>query len=101
MATNHYIYGEVNSRTGLKHIFREIRQDVSHARSRPALTELYKRAGYLITLTNAPAWKKKFGREAGLYHQVAKEEFASTARRINSKAKQIGAEADYDEKWGK
>jgi len=101
MAKDNHIYGEVNSKTGLKTIFKDIRQDVASAKSRPALTELYKRAGYLITLTNAPAWKKKFGSEASQYRTVAKQEFASTARKINSKAKQIGAEANYDESWGK
>jgi phospholipid/cholesterol/gamma-HCH transport system ATP-binding protein len=40
-------------------VFREIRKDVDDAKSRPSLTELYKRAGYLITLTYAPSWDKK------------------------------------------
>jgi hypothetical protein len=56
MAQDTHIYEEVNSKTGLKRIFMEIRHDVKEAKSRPELTELYKRAGYLITLTHAPAW---------------------------------------------
>ena len=32
--------------------------------------------------------------------QVAKEECATTARKINHRATQIGTEADYDETWG-
>ncbi len=55
MPQDTHIYGEVESQTGLKKIFREIRQDVEKAKSRPDLTELYKRAGYLITLTHAPS----------------------------------------------
>jgi hypothetical protein len=90
----------VNSKTGLKQVFRQIRLDVEQAKARPGLTELYKRAGYLITLTHAPSWEEKFGPKAAGLRQAAKDEFASTARKINRRAKQIGTEADYDEKWG-
>src|SRR5579859_8049406 len=101
MAQDRHIYVQVNSQTGLKRVFREIRKDVSAAKSRPALSELYKRAGYLITLTHAPAWRKKFGGEAAGMRRVAKDEFSSTARKINQRAESIGAKADYDEKWGR
>ena len=101
MAEDRHIYGEVNSKTGMKRIFMDIRHDVENARSRPTLTELYKRAGYLITLTHAPSWEEKFGRKAASMRQVGKEEFRKTARKINRRAEQIGTEADYDEKWGK
>ncbi|HVU11989.1 MAG TPA: hypothetical protein VHD90_11965 [Phototrophicaceae bacterium] len=100
MAHDTHIYGEVNSKTGLKTIFKEIRADVEKARSRPDLTELYRRAGYLITLTHAPSWEEKFGKEASDYRQVATDEFATTARKINARAKAIGTDADYDESWG-
>ena len=92
-----HIYGEVESKTGLTKIFREIRQDVEKAKSRSDLTELYKRAGYLITLTYAPSWVTKFGKEAAQLRKVAKEEFGTTARKINSRAREIGSDADYDE----
>jgi hypothetical protein len=101
MAQDTHIYGEVNSKTGLKKVFNEIRHDVEKAKSRPDLTELYRRAGYLITLTHAPSWEEKFGREAPQYRKVAKDEFGTTARKINRRAKAIGAEADYDETWGR
>jgi hypothetical protein len=100
MAHDTHIYAEVHSKTGLKHIFTEIRQDVDKAKSRPDLTELYKRAGYLITLTHAPSWEEKFGREASQLRDVAKSEFGTTARKINRRAKTLGTDADYDEKWG-
>jgi hypothetical protein len=100
MAHDTHIYGEVTSKTSLKKIFQEIRRDVDEAKSRPTLTELYKRAGYLITLTHAPAWEEKFGKEVAALRKVAKEEFATTARKINHRAAQIGTEADYDETWG-
>jgi hypothetical protein len=100
MTTDRHIYGEVHSKTGMKRIFTDIRHDIDHAKSRPALTELYKRAGYLITLTHAPSWEEKFGREAAGLRRVGEEEFCKTARKINRRAAQIGTEADYDEKWG-
>src|SRR5438552_11487086 len=95
-----HVYGEVNSKSDLKKIFTEIRQDVEKAKDRPGLTELYKRAGYLVTLTHAPSWEEKFGKEATQLRGAAKEEFATTARKINRKAKDIGTDADYDESWG-
>src|SRR5947208_16009249 len=100
MAHDTHVYGEVNSQTGLKRVFRDIRHDIDTAKSRPSLTELYKRAGYLITLTHAPSWEEKWGAKAPKLRGLAKKEFATTARKINRKAQQIGAEPDYDEKWG-
>jgi hypothetical protein len=84
----------------MRRIFTDIRRDVGHARSRPGLTELYKRAGYLITLTYAPSWDERFGRKAASLRRVGKEEFRKTAKRINRRAAQIGTDADFDEKWG-
>src|SRR5437868_7646070 len=100
MAEDRHIYGEVNSKTGMKRVFTDIRRDVESARSRPALTELYKRAGYLITLTHAPSWEEKFGRGAASLRKVGAEEFRKTAKKINSRAAHLGTAADYDEKWG-
>lgn len=100
MARDTHIYGEVDNKTDLKKVFSEIRQDVENSKSRSELTELYRRAGYLITLTNASSWEKKFGAEIDDIREVAEEEFARTARKINSQAEQVGTEADYDEKWG-
>jgi hypothetical protein len=100
MAHDTHIYGEVTSKTSLKKIFQEIRHDIDEAKSRPTLTELYKRAGYLITLTHAPAWEEKFGKEVAALRKIAQEEFTTTARKINHRATQIGTEADYDGTWG-
>jgi hypothetical protein len=100
MTEKQHIYGEVNSKTGLKQIFLDIRHDVANAKSRPALTELYKRAGYLITLTHAPSWQEKFGKDVRTLRKVGEEEFRKTAHKINNRAKQIGTEADFDEHWG-
>ena len=100
MAGDRHIYGEVNNKTDMKKVFAEIRRDIDNAKSRPALTELYKRAGYLITLTHAPSWKEKFGRDAAALREVGEEEFRKTAKKINRRAVQVGTEADFDDKWG-
>ncbi len=100
MAATRQIYGEVNNKADLKRVFSEIRRDVQEAKSRPALTELYKRAGYLITLTHAPSWHEKFGKEADELRARGEDEFKKTAHAINRRAAAIGTEADYDEKWG-
>jgi hypothetical protein len=100
MAKDRHIYGEVEDKTDLKEVFSEIREDVEKADSRPELTELYRRAGYLITLTNASSWEKKFGDEIDDIRDTAEEEFTKTARVINSRAEVIGTDANYDEKWG-
>lgn len=95
-----HIYGTVDSKSDLDRVFREIRKDVEEAKSRPGLTELYKRAGYLITLTYAPSWDKKFGDKAEALREEALKEFKTTAHKINSRAKAIGTDADYDDTWG-
>src|SRR5690349_1661797 len=96
-----HVYGKVDSEADMKERFSDIRKDVDHANSKPALTELYKRAGYLITLTHAPSWKEKLGRDASALREIGKDEFRKTAKEINHRAKQIGIDSDYDETWGK
>jgi hypothetical protein len=100
LMTQRHIYGEVESKTDLREVFSSIREDVDNADSRELLTELYKRAGYLITLTYAPSWKEKFGKEAENLRRAAQREFTTTARKINRRAKAIGTGADYDDTWG-
>jgi hypothetical protein len=100
MAKDRHIYGEVDNKTDLKEVFSEIREDVEKAGSRPELTELYRRAGYLITLTDAPAWEKKFDEDIDEIREAAEEEFAKTARVINRRAEAVGTDANYDERWG-
>ena|ERR1700678_3086270 len=100
MARSRDIYGPVENESDLRRVFREIREDVEQASSRPALTELHRRAGYLITLTYSPSWSEKLGGEVARLRRVAEEEFGETAHRINERANQIGTDADYSETWG-
>jgi hypothetical protein len=95
-----HVYGSVDNATDLRKISTEIRADVDKANSREDLTELFRRAGYLVTLTYSPAWQEKFGAKTGDLRHLADDEFATTARKINQRAKKIGVEADYDEHWG-
>jgi hypothetical protein len=94
-------YNEVKSNTNLKKAFQDIRRNVNHVSTRPALTELYKRAGDLITLTSEPDWQEKFGTKADVLRKTGQEEFRRTAKKINRRATEIGTEADYDEWWGR
>jgi len=55
MSADRHIYGQINNKSSMKRVFTDIRRDITDAKTRPALTELYKRAGYLITLTDAPS----------------------------------------------
>ncbi|HTM80445.1 hypothetical protein [Asticcacaulis sp.] len=94
-------YGHVDNKADIDRIFGEIRDDIKHAHDRERLTELYRRAGYLITLTYAPAWEKRFGETALALRKEAETDFRKTARLINARAGDIGERADYDEAWGK
>lgn len=94
----HLQHGEVN-KIDLRQAFRQIRDDVEKATSRKDLTELYKRTGYMITLTHATPINEKFDRTIKTERGIAEREFARTVRKINQKAKKIGTEANYNEKW--
>ena len=95
-----HVYGEVDNESNLRKISAEIRADVDKANSREDLTKLFRRAGYLVTLTYSPAWQEKFGNKTGELRHLADDEFATTARKVNQRAAAIGTDADYDEHWG-
>ena len=101
MTHDPHVYGNINREAGMRRVFTEIRDDVAIAESRPVLTKLYRRAGYLITLTYAPSWQEKFGtEEATALRAVGEDEFCKTAKAINHRAVLVGTEADYHEKCG-
>jgi hypothetical protein len=93
------IYGEVNSPEDVRSINREIRKEMDEVTTREQLTELKKRSDYLCTLTDSPAWKKKFGDRLAEVQQVAQEENRKTTAHANAVARRHGWEADY-EPWG-
>ena len=95
------VYGHVEGKADIDRIFAEIRDDLGHAKSRATLTELYRRAGYLITLTYAPSWDKRFGDKAASLRHEAEADFRKLVKSLNAHAETIGETGDYDESWGK
>jgi hypothetical protein len=83
----------------LRQIFQEIREDVEKAASREDLKELYKRAGYMITMTHASPVKDKSGGTMKIERGIAEQEFARTVHSINKRAKEIGVDVEYNESW--
>ena len=97
MATN--TQNDEVSKTDLKHVFNEIREDVEKATSRQELDELYKRTAYMILMTHATPIEDKTDREMRRRREITERDFARTVHMINHQAKKIGTEADYNEKW--
>lgn len=95
-----HIYGEVEKVSDIRKIANKIRRDVRKAKNKSRLTELHKRAMYLVTLTFSPAWIKHFSGSISKARSVAKQEFKKTAKLINKRAKQLGIAKRYDETWG-
>ena len=83
----------------LHQVFREIRENVEKAQTREELTELYKRTGYMITMTHATPFEEKHDREMKRRRETAEHEYARTVHAINKRAKEIGVDADYNENW--
>jgi len=94
------IYSAISGVSDIRKINQMIRNEVKRAKSRKELTELHKRSSYLVTLTFSPAWKEGFRGKIAQMRTAAKEEFAKTARAINSRCRQLGLEPNYDTKWG-
>ena len=94
------IYSAISGVSDIRKINQMIRNEVKRAKSRKELTELHKRSSYLVTLTFSPAWKEAFRGKIAQMRTAAKEEFAKTARAINSRCRQLGIEPNYDTKWG-
>ena len=90
--------GEVHEKD-LHNVFREIREEVEKAQTRENLTELYKRTGYMITMTHATPVEEKHDREMKRRRETTEREFSRTVQAINKRAKEIGTEADYHENW--
>jgi len=81
----------------LRQSFRKIREDVEQATVRTELTELYKRAVYLIMMTHGSPLKED--RELKKRRLMAESEFGRTVRMLNRRAKKIDVAADYSENW--
>jgi len=95
------VYGPVNKVGDISKINRRIREDIRRAKSERALSELYKRSAFLISLSYTPAWAKKFGRVGvNSIRTRAKNEFNRTSILINKKSRSLGINKRYDTRWG-
>jgi len=99
MLEHKLVYLEINSKAVLQDAFSEIRNEVNRAASRLELTDLYNRAGYLISLAYDSFWERKFFDDIEDIRHTAEEEFGRTAHKINDQAEKIGFEGNYDEVW--
>ncbi len=85
----------------VKHIFQKLREEAEQAASREDLDKLYKRTGYMITLTHAIPEQEYHDTEHAAQLRMVEGEFAKTVHKINEQAKKLGTEANYNEKWDK
>ena len=99
MIEHKLVYLEIDSKAVLINAFSEIRDEVEKATSKPELSDLYYRAGYLVSLANDAFWERRFFDDIEEIHHTAEQQFKQTARKINSWAEKLGSEGNYDEVW--
>ena len=90
------IYGHVETISDIGRINKEIRGNVANAKTRNRLSKLMKRSAYLLTLSNTPAWKKKFRGKLRPLRKEIRQEYTKTAKSANARAKYIKTTPDYD-----
>jgi hypothetical protein len=90
---------KVRSEDDVRAIFRQLRKDITVAEDRGDLTLLYRRAGYVVTKAETTDAGPAATARAEVVRQVADEEFANTARRINRRARELECTPDYEEAW--
>ena len=99
MTKENHIHDMVSDPTDVRGRFREIRDSLEQAETQEELAELYKRSVFMILMTHSTPLDEKADRELKRRRETTEKEFARTVRRINRRAKKIGAEADYSEDW--
>jgi len=90
------IYGEINFISDIRKINERIREDIKRAKTKPRITKLVRRSGYICTLTFSPSFKKKLYGKLLKARKMAEEEYTRTAKLANKK---LGRKV-YDERWG-
>jgi hypothetical protein len=98
MTSENHVHEMESDPTDLRARFREIREVLEQAGSQEELTELYKRAVFMILMTHSSPLNEK-DREMKRRREATEREFARTVRMINRRAKKIGVEANYSEDW--
>jgi hypothetical protein len=95
----YFAYESIDGRDDILYLFDRIRTDMEDVSSRHELTDLYKRALYLITLAHSATWDEKFGEEAPIMREITDEEFLKTADFTNLQAEKLGTAPNYDRNW--
>lgn len=98
MAEN--VYGEINNLKDISKINDLIRKEVKKAKTEEDLTKLHRQSGYLVTLSQSPNFKNKFGNLVSALKKKAEEEYTETSKLINKKAESLGLDKKYDLNWG-
>ena len=98
MTSENHVHDMESDPTDLRARFREIREVLEQAGSQEELTELYKRAVFMILMTHSSPLNEK-DREMKRRREVTEREFVRTVRTINRRAQKSGAEANYIEDW--
>ena len=98
MTSESHIHHMESDPTHLRSRFREIRDTLEQAGSQEELTELYKRAVFMILMTHSSPVNEK-DREMKRRRETTEREFGRTVRMINRRAKKLGLEAEYSEDW--
>ena len=83
-------YGIVRGISDIRAINCHIREQIKEATTREKIAKLVRRSKYLYTLTFAPAWKEAFRGKIRRMREVAKEEYAKTARVANKRLEELG-----------
>lgn len=92
-------FGPISSREELERAYAAIRRELLRVNSRAGLSQLYRRADYMTTLTHEPAWERRLGRSAQRFRSLGRLEFQKTARAINRRAGQMGLDGRFPETW--
>jgi hypothetical protein len=90
--------GQVQSKDDFLKAFTSIRGDVGKAKTGADLSDLHEKAGGLMNLTKDNSWLSKAG-DVGNLGDLAKNEYARTSQKINERAREIGADANFSETW--
>lgn len=88
-----------SSETLLKNLL-DVQEEIGEAHCRPALTELYQRAGYILNAIYARSRAVYNRNDYWQSKEIADSIFKSLADNINNRARQLGTRPDYDDIWG-
>jgi hypothetical protein len=89
----------INSEMDMREAFSSIQAEAETSVSAAELRLLYRRGADFIELLDMPHFQERVGTQFDGIRRTAEEEFAKTARLLNRRGAEIGAKANYAEKW--